>query len=117
MKYFSESEFKCNGHVCYDLMNPELLKKLDLARGIADVPFFITSSYRDKETNDRIKGSSKKSAHLRGNAVDIHCENSYHRFKIVQALLDVGFTRIGIASTFIHADVDEELTDSVIWTY
>jgi uncharacterized protein YcbK (DUF882 family) len=62
-------------------------------------------------------GGSKKSAHLRGNAVDIHCENSYHRFKIVQALLDVGFTRVGIASTFIHADVDEELTDSVIWTY
>lgn len=116
MKYFSESEFKCNGHVCYDLMNSELLKKLDLARGIADVPFFITSSYRDKETNDRV-GGSKKSAHLRGNAVDIHCENSYHRFKIVQALLDAGFTRIGIASTFIHADVDEELTDSVIWTY
>jgi uncharacterized protein YcbK (DUF882 family) len=116
MKYFSESEFKCNGHVCYDLMSPELLKKLDLARGIADVPFFITSSYRDKETNDRV-GGSKKSAHLRGNAVDIHCENSYHRFKIIQALLDAGFTRIGIASTFIHADVDEELTDSVIWTY
>ena len=53
MKYFSESEFKCNGVDCYDLMNPELIKRLDLARGIADVPFFITSSYRDKETNDR----------------------------------------------------------------
>ena len=116
MKYFSKSEFKCNDVQCFDLMNPELIKKLDLARGIAEVSFFITSSYRDKETNDR-EGGSKKSAHLRGNAVDIQCENSYHRFKIVQALLDVGFTRIGIHSTFIHADVDEELADCVIWTY
>ena len=116
MKYFQSYEFKCNGEVCIDLMNPELLKRLDLARGIADVPFFITSSYRDKLTNEKV-GGSKNSSHLRGNAVDIHCENSYHRFKIVQGLMDAGFTRIGIASNFVHADVDEELTDCVIWTY
>lgn len=116
MRYFQRKEFLCNSEECFDLMNTDLIKKLDLARGIADVPFFITSSYRDKETNDRV-GGSKNSAHLRGNAVDIHCENSYHRFKIVQGLIDAGFTRIGIASNFIHADVDEELTDCVIWTY
>lgn len=116
MKYFEPYEFKCNGEVCIDLMNPELLKRLDLARGIADVPFFITSSYRDKLTNEEA-GGKKNSAHLRGNAVDIHCENSYHRFKILQGLLDAGFTRIGIADGFIHADVDEELVDCVIWTY
>jgi len=116
MRYFSKGEFKCNNVECFDLMNPELLKRLDLARGIAGVPFFITSSYRDKLTNEKA-GGKKNSAHLRGNAVDIHCENSSNRFLILEALLTAGFTRIGIASDFIHADVDEDLVDCVIWTY
>ena len=37
--------------------------------------------------------------------------------KIVQALLTAGFTRIGIASTFIHADDDPSKPQNLIWTY
>jgi len=36
---------------------------------------------------------------------------------IVEALFDAGFTRIGIAKTFIHADCDIELPQEVLWMY
>ena len=116
IKHFSESEFTCNGVECYDLMSDELLLKLGTARIIAGIPFHINSSWRDKATNERV-GGKPNSAHLRGNAVDIACANSSDRFIILDACMAAGFTRIGIAKTFIHIDVDEDLPSNVIWTY
>lgn len=116
IKYFEPSEFTCNGIECYDLMSDELLRHLSIARQIAGIPFHINSSWRDKETNQRT-GGKPNSAHLRGNAVDIACANSYDRHKILEACMTAGFTRIGIAKTFIHIDVDSDLPDNVIWTY
>jgi hypothetical protein len=37
--------------------------------------------------------------------------------QIVRGLLDAGFTRIGIAKTFIHADDDAESPQQVMWLY
>lgn len=116
LRYFSKWEFTCSGENCFNKMNPLLLKKLDTARDYANIPFKITSSWRSEEHNKAIKGASN-SSHLRGNAVDISCENSVERFIIVDALLKAGFTRVGIANTFVHADIDEELTKQVIWLY
>jgi len=116
LKYFSASEFNCNGENCFDKMNPLLLEKLDKARDISGVPFKITSSWRSQEYNKAIKGA-KNSSHLRGNAVDILCSNSVERFIIVDALVSAGFKRIGIANRFVHCDVDETLVDNVIWLY
>lgn len=116
IKHFSPSEFTCNGVECYDLMSDDLLIKLDLARTIADIPFHINSSYRDKETNERVGGKTN-SAHTRGTAVDISCANSSNRYKIIEAAMAAGFTRIGVAKTFVHIDCDEDLPNCVIWTY
>lgn len=115
-KYFSESEFICDGDICYDKMNENLIKMLHTARKIADIPFVINSSWRSEEHNAKI-GGSKNSAHLRGNAVDISCTNSNSRLIIVNALIVAGFTRIGIGKTFIHCDVDETLPQNVMWVY
>jgi uncharacterized protein YcbK (DUF882 family) len=116
VKHFSEDEFTCNGVECYDLMSDDLLIKLDEARTIAGIPFIINSSWRDKATNERV-GGKPNSAHTRGNAVDIHCNNSQNRFTIIDACITAGFTRIGIAKTFIHVDVDEDLPNCVTWLY
>jgi len=35
----------------------------------------------------------------------------------VNALLKAGFTRIGIASSFVHVDCDPTKPAQVIWTY
>jgi len=116
MKYFTEKEFKCQEETCFEKMNKSLIEMLDVAREVAGVPFKINSSWRSKAWNDMI-GGSRNSSHMRGNAVDIACTSSQNRLLIVEALLTAGFTRIGIANTFIHCDIDEALPQNVIFLY
>ena len=105
-KYFKEIE---------DNMNKEFLFVLDEAREFAGIPFIINSAYRSPDHPLSIKNPS--SSHIKGLAVDIKATYSITRFKIVKALIEVGFTRIGIADTFIHVDLDFDKTQNVIWTY
>jgi len=114
LKYFKLSEFD-DAPGTGKNMKKDFLKKLDKARAIADVPFKITSGYRSKETNKRVGGVST-SSHLKGLAADISCKDSSTRQKIVSALIQAGFTRIGIADTFIHCDTDKDKQDA-IWLY
>jgi len=114
LKYFKLSEFD-DAPGTGKNMKKEFLTKLDKARAIADVPFKITSGYRSKETNKRVGGVST-SSHLKGLAADISCKDSSTRQKIVNALIQAGFTRIGIADTFIHCDTDKDKNDA-IWLY
>ena len=99
-----------------DKMDKTFLLRLDEARERAGIPFVINSAYRTPEHNAKI-GGKPNSSHLKGLAVDISVTNSRQRFIILNALLDVGFTRIGIADTFIHVDLDNEKSKEVIWTY
>ena len=105
-KYFKEIETN---------MSKEFLFVLDEAREIAGIPFVINSAYRSPEHPLSIKNPS--SSHIKGLAVDIKATDSNTRFKIVKALMTVGFTRIGVADTFIHVDLDLDKTQNVIWTY
>ena len=114
LKYFKLSEFD-DAPGTGKNMKKDFLKKLDKARAIADVPFKITSGYRSKETNKRVGGVST-SSHLKGLAADISCKDSSTRQKIVNGLIQAGFTRIGIADTFIHCDTDKDKQDA-IWLY
>jgi len=116
MKYFKIEEFICDGAICYDKMNPKLLKMLDQAREKAKTPFKITSSWRSQDKNNSLKNSSKNSSHLKGLAVDIACSNGLERLKIFTGLIKAGFTRVGVSNTFIHADCDDSKIDS-LWIY
>jgi uncharacterized protein YcbK (DUF882 family) len=114
-KYFNIDEFKCP--CCGEnLISKELVKKLDEARELAGVPFKVNSGYRCEKHNAKIGGSST-SSHLLGLAVDIAVTGSVDRFKILDALLRVGFTRVGVAKSFIHADIDKGKVQPVLWTY
>ena len=114
LKYFKLSEFD-DAPGTGKNMKKDFLTKLDKAREIADVPFKITSGYRSKETNKRVGGVST-SSHLKGLAADISCKDSGTRQKIVNGLIQAGFTRIGIADSFIHCDTDQDKNDA-IWLY
>ena len=115
--YFSrkELECKCCG-VC--LITDELLGRLNHAREIAGIPFIITSGYRCQKHNDEV-GGVPTSAHTTGKAVDIAFKNSNQCFKIVRALYDAGFRRIGInfAKSFVHCDVDGSKPQDVLFKY
>lgn len=97
-------------------MSHEFLDMLDAARSIAGVPFRINSGYRTAKHNKKI-GGVQNSSHLRGLAADISCTSSDQRFRILAALIAVGFTRIGIHRSFIHVDNDQVKTPGVAWMY
>ena len=106
-KYFKKIE---------ENMDVSFLAKLDEAREFAGIPFIINSAYRSPEHNAKI-GGKPNSSHLRGLAVDIKATDSRTRFNVLSALISVGFSRIGIADTFIHVDMDFDKSQNVTWTY
>ena len=106
-KYFKEIEKN---------MDVDFLAKLDKAREYANLPFIINSAYRSPEHNAKV-GGKPGSSHIKGLAVDISAKDSRTRFLILDALFAVGFTRIGIAGSFIHVDSDIDKSQNVIWTY
>ena len=117
MKHFKLSEFDCpTKKGSGEKMDKEFLYLLDLARGVAGVPFKITSGYRTKQHNKDIGGVSN-SSHLKGLAVDISVSDSRRRSIVLNALISVGFNRIGIAKTFIHVDSSKEKSQNVVWVY
>jgi len=118
MRYFTYDEFDSpdapgSGHQ----MHQEFLEMLDDARDIAQVPFVINSGFRTEEHNRTIPGSSPDSSHLVGWAADIRATTSNRRWLVIEALIQVGFTRIGVADTFVHVDCDPAKVKNVMWLY
>tara|TARA_R110000824_G_scaffold207658_2_gene393168 strand:+ start:674 stop:1021 length:348 start_codon:yes stop_codon:yes gene_type:complete len=113
MQFFHIDEFKCkqtgNNEMC-----PFFLEKLDELRYSCDMPFHITSGYRDPSHSIEA-GKSVPGTHARGIAADIHINNGAEGYKIVEAAFKMGFKGIGIAKTFIHLDTRTSVP--VIWTY
>jgi hypothetical protein len=117
MKYFNYSEFDSpDVRGSGQLMDKNLLLMLDEARDKFDKPIHINSGFRTPSHNE-VVGGVETSSHLKGLAVDISCNNNSDRFDLINCLLVVGFSRIGVAKTFIHADIDFDKTQGVIWTY
>ena len=112
-KNFSRSEFRCRcGAEGISFALVEILQKVRDAVG----PMRINSSMRCPYHNNEA-GGSPKSSHLIGLAVDIHCDNSLKRYKLISNLIKQGIRRIGIRSDFIHCDMDENKSQDVIWVY
>ena len=117
VRYFNYSEFDSpDVQGSGQLMDKELLEMLDDVRDKFDKPIHINSGYRTPAHNEAV-GGTENSSHLKGLAVDIACDNSIDRFDLINCLLDVGFSRIGVAKTFIHADIDPDKAQGVMWTY
>jgi hypothetical protein len=124
MKYFTLSEFDSPDLAGSGInMKAEFLQRIDNARAIANIPFKINSGFRTANHNKSLiaKGfqAAPDSAHLSGYAADIHIPNSgpRERFIIINALLKAGFTRIGIAKTYVHCDCDPSKDKEVVWLY
>lgn len=116
-KHFKESEFKaCTPSSSLQDMKQATMSKLDTAREVAGIPLVLNCAYRSSVW-DKAKGRSGTGAHTLGRAVDISCNFSSNRFKIVDALIKAGFKRIGVAKTFIHADDSEIHKQEIIWLY
>ena len=133
MNHFKFSEFDCKCNSCQSTgtsgkvnMDADFLERLDYARSIVRgrTPFVITSGFRCEAHNAKVGGrqkshSSKGSSHMYGCAADIAATTSIARFQITQALIEAGFSRIGISAKggFIHVDSDADKTSGVLFLY
>ena len=113
MRYFEESEFMMGKENVFHKMDSIFLTRLDLLRALVNEPLSITSSFRSEDYNSNIKGSSKRSYHLKGRAVDLKCNNGTLRRKITQNALKLGLS-VGVAKNFIHID---NRTNQIVFTY
>tara|TARA_R110000796_G_scaffold42100_2_gene104301 strand:- start:97 stop:483 length:387 start_codon:yes stop_codon:yes gene_type:complete len=117
LEFFDEDEFyspdmlEDGNH-----MKMHFIQRLHKARVIADIPFIINSGHRSPAHN-KIVGGLDDSSHLDGEAGDIKYTNSRECFIIVSALIQAGFTRIGIKKGMIHVDDDYRKPKNVLWLY
>lgn len=115
-RYFTEEEFtKAKPSCTLSDMDESFMKRLDEARHIAGVPFIVSSAYRSKQY-EFSKGRQGTSSHCLGLAIDLVCASNFNRLQIIEALMKVGFRRIGIGKTFIHVDYDSS-KNAAIWLY
>ena len=120
-KNFSRDEFRCKCGCGADKVDKAFIWKLQYARDIANIPFIVRSGCRCPQHN-KDEGGTENSDHLATDdwacqGADIECLSSHNRYKIVDAALQVGFRRIGIAKTFIHLGDADRNPQNVIWTY
>lgn len=109
-------EFECKCGCGINRVTDEMITIINLARDVADTPFVITSGTRCEKHNKNVGGESE-SSHMYGLAADIACTDSRSRGMIISALYSVGISRIGIASNFIHFDIDNRKDINVTWLY
>jgi uncharacterized protein YcbK (DUF882 family) len=116
-KYFKEEEFKrCSPSCSLQDMDQDFMNKLDALREAAGIPLVITSAYRPVAW-EKSKGRSGTGDHPQRCAVDIRCNTSVNRYKILKAAFALGFRRIGVANGFIHVGTGNNLPQDVVWMY
>lgn len=111
--YFTWSEFDCK-HTGRNEMNPVFIHKLDDLRERCGFPFRVTSGYRDRTHPVEAK-KARPGNHSKGIAADIAVQDGWERFRIVREAIELGFTGIGVAKTFVHVDTRDGLP--VMWVY
>lgn len=113
MSFFKQREFVCPD--CGEVkVSGYLIHMLNKIRSVYGKPMIINSGYRCKEYNKKV-GGKPSSAHLRGTAADIKCDNATDRFLLVSLACEAGFRRVGVYSDFVHLDVDDTLPRPVMW--
>ena len=121
--YFTEEETSCNCGCGENNVSEAFLHKLNRTRIMAKIPFIPTSFCRCK-THNKKEGGEEDSEHIsdtesdvRCEAIDIKAKTSREKYLIVSAAMLAGFTRIGIAKTFIHLGNSDSKAQEVVWTY
>ena len=111
---FSNYEFRCP---CCEESEIDFgfVDRLQLVRDSVGHSMTINSGYRCYNHN-RDVGGVDDSAHRKGLAADIRCSSSSERMLFLSIFPEF-FNRIGIASNFIHVDIDESKAPDVLWLY
>lgn len=116
-KNFPKSEFDCK-HTGKNEMQHEFMVRLQRLRDEFDRPMTITSGYRHPRHPIEAKKTHSNGEHTQGMCCDVRCLDSGTRYTLVSLALKHGFSRIGIAKTFLHFGLGGKgLPNNVIWDY
>lgn len=113
LRYFKVSDFDCRETGEND-MDEYFLRVLDELRDRCGFPFNISSGYRSAEHSEE-RDKERPGTHAQGIAADIKVYNGAQRYAIVREAMEMGFSGIGIAKSFVHVDIRS--TRPVLWTY
>lgn len=113
-KYFTLEEFDCQ-ETGENGIKEEFVAALDALREKCGFSFRINSGFRSPRHSREVKKPNGPGQHGKGCAADIAVNNGRERYIIVSNALELGFSGIGIAKTFVHVDIRQ--TTPVIWTY
>lgn len=112
MRWFQESEYRCNcqraGCDAPLELDPVLAERLDILRDAIGRPLVITSGLRCRVRNAEV-GGSPASRHLTGKAVDLRCADDAARHQLLSYVLIRPvqlFPFIELAPRHVHLDVD-----------
>ena len=116
-KYFKLEDFNCQ-ETGENEMSRDFIHKLDELREACGFPFIITSGYRSPNHSIE-KRKEKAGTHAQGIAADIKVRDGVQRFRIVEEAIKMGFSGIGVASSFVHVDIRclDGNESPVMWTY
>lgn len=103
-------------HRTFEDIDISLIAALDALEKRLEWDLTFSSGVRCEACN-AAAGGVKKSAHLKGRAVDIIIDNSVERYELANQALSLGFNRIGIGRKFVHLDVDYSLPMHMLWLY
>ena len=114
---FNKAEFDCK-HTGLNEMKPEFMKLLQALRLMYGKPMTITSGYRHHTHPVEARKGHTTGEHTQGVCCDVACASGADRYQIIRLALQLGFTRIGIAKTFIHLGIGGAgLPSPTIWDY
>jgi zinc D-Ala-D-Ala carboxypeptidase len=116
-KNFPKSEFDCK-HTGKNEMQHEFMVKLQKLREEFNRPMVITSGFRHPTHPIEARKTHSNGEHTQGMCCDVRCLDGSTRFLLVSLAIKHGFTRIGIAKTFLHLGLGGKgLPNNVIWEY
>ena len=112
-RHFTFEEMACP---CGCGVEPDVgfLSKLEVARGLYGKPMTITSGMRCAAYQASINPKVPVTGHTRY-GVDIACGSGTQRWYMVRALIDAGFSRVGLYDKHLHIDDHPKLPKNVIW--
>lgn len=117
-KYFKREEFDSPDLVgSGNKMSLEFVKFLYNMRNVLGFPLVISSGYRTEDYQSKHGGTKGKiSDHTQGEGVDIKCDDSHQRYKILQYCFDNGVKRIEVCDKHVHIGYSTTLPQEVcVW--
>ena len=114
-KYFSAGEFMCAGAPQAWFVDSRIVVLLDAIRDRIGKPVGVNSGFRTPEHNRKVGGAAG-SRHLYGLAADIRSA-SVKPLELAAHAYILGCRRIGLATNYVHVDVDGDGEQLVYWNY